>query len=148
MERGSWNDFSTWKTTRLGGSDISDGWGQSFLITCSLRSGKYVTIPPLKRSLAISLHPRSRCPLAPMSGTSLTKLISKSLRTSKKSCLSTRCSSPYSARMSLSGCTTSEFTCKDASCVEMERRCDGKLDCRDGSDEEHCRWDNFILKDC
>ena len=143
MKRGSWKDFSTWKTTRLGGSDISDGWGQSFLIAWSPMSGKYITILPLKRSLATSRLPPIRLLLVPTDGASSTKLSSKSEKTLTAPSPSTRCSNPYSARMSLSGCTTSEFTCKDASCVEMKKRCDGKLECRDGSDEEHCRWDNF-----
>ena len=32
-----------------------------------------------------------------------------------------------------------EFTCSDGSCVGMDLRCDGSIQCRDGSDERGCR---------
>ena len=41
--------------------------------------------------------------------------------------------------MALTGCSKDEFTCKDGSCVNMERRCTGKADCLDGSDENECK---------
>ena len=50
-----------------------------------------------------------------------------------------RCSSSYSALMSLTGCNKTEFACKDGSCVPMVERSDGKATCRDASDEEECK---------
>ena len=38
----------------------------------------------------------------------------------------------------MSGCSEEEFTCKDGSCVSMDQRCDGVLDCQDGLDEKEC----------
>ena len=51
-----------------------------------------------------------------------------------------RCSSSYSALMSLTGCSAKEFACKDGSCVPMVERCDGKANCRDASDEDNCKY--------
>ena len=42
--------------------------------------------------------------------------------------------------MSLTGCNSTEFSCKDASCVPMVERCDGKANCKDASDEEGCKY--------
>ena len=59
--------------------------------------------------------------------------------------LTFRCSSSYSAMMSLTGCNRTEFSCKDASCVPMVERCDGKANCKDASDEENCKYMIYCL---
>ena len=59
--------------------------------------------------------------------------------------LDSRCSSSYSAMMSLTGCNRTEFSCKDASCVPMVERCDGKANCKDASDEENCKYMIYCL---
>ncbi|XP_015794713.1 basement membrane-specific heparan sulfate proteoglycan core protein isoform X1 [Tetranychus urticae] len=35
-------------------------------------------------------------------------------------------------------CSPYEFRCYDTTCIERERRCDGRPDCNDGSDEQYC----------
>ena len=40
--------------------------------------------------------------------------------------------------MSLSACTDSEFTCNDGSCIDMDKKCDGREDCSDGDEENNC----------
>ena len=40
--------------------------------------------------------------------------------------------------LTLSVCPDNQFTCDDGSCLEMSRRCDGDLNCKDGSDEIDC----------
>ena len=45
----------------------------------------------------------------------------------------------YHRLMTLTGCSETEFTCHDGSCLPMEKRCDGKKNCLDGADEDQCR---------
>ena len=39
--------------------------------------------------------------------------------------------------LTLSSCNDGEFTCDNGYCISMEYKCDGKLDCTDGSDENY-----------
>ena len=52
----------------------------------------------------------------------------------------------YKTWLKLTGCDQStEFTCNDGQCIEMEERCNQVPDCRDESDERGCRV--IVLKD-
>ena len=54
-----------------------------------------------------------------------------------KSCLLNRVS--YRTTLTLHACKSAgQFACGNAFCIDMERRCDGKVDCRDASDEQDC----------
>ena len=46
---------------------------------------------------------------------------------------------PYTATLKLCGCGEDEFTCSDGQCINITRRCDQIVHCRDKSDEEDCR---------
>ena len=35
-------------------------------------------------------------------------------------------------------CNNNEFTCNDGLCLDLNKRCDNKLDCQDKSDETNC----------
>ncbi len=48
--------------------------------------------------------------------------------------MSTHCSN----RMSLTSCNESQFNCASAFCLSMDMRCDGRIDCKDKSDEKDC----------
>ncbi|KAG7514296.1 low-density lipoprotein receptor-related protein 8-like [Solea senegalensis] len=46
---------------------------------------------------------------------------------------------PGAAGHSLPSCHEQlEFTCRDGSCIQRLKLCDGQTDCEDGSDEQHC----------
>ena len=45
----------------------------------------------------------------------------------------------YVTELKMSGCQNGEFTCNDGQCVSMEKRCNQLPDCRDKSDERHCK---------
>ena len=44
----------------------------------------------------------------------------------------------YTIMMLMTACNATEFTCTDGSCVRMANRCDGKVECADGTDETGC----------
>ena len=46
---------------------------------------------------------------------------------------------PYTATLKLSGCGEEEFTYSDGQCINIARRCDQIVHCRDKSDEKDCR---------
>lgn len=36
------------------------------------------------------------------------------------------------------GCDEDEFECNDGSCIELDRKCDGQVDCSENEDEDNC----------
>lgn len=38
-----------------------------------------------------------------------------------------------------------QFTCDDRSCILIQERCNGKHDCKDGSDENNCSKYKFCI---
>ena len=45
----------------------------------------------------------------------------------------------YTTSLTLHACGLQQFACDNAFCIQMEKRCDGKVHCNDGSDEKDCR---------
>ena len=45
----------------------------------------------------------------------------------------------YVTELKMSGCQQGNFTCDNGQCVNMEKRCNQKVDCSDDSDERNCR---------
>ena len=43
-------------------------------------------------------------------------------------------------------CRVNEWTCDNDECIAVDRRCDGRDDCRDGSDEDGCKYYLYILE--
>ena len=41
--------------------------------------------------------------------------------------------------LSMTTCTSEEYTCDDGHCIHLSRRCDGRSDCGDVSDEARCK---------
>ena len=44
----------------------------------------------------------------------------------------------YHTKLSLTACTDTEFTCDNGLCVDMDERCNGRVNCLDQSDETDC----------
>ena len=48
------------------------------------------------------------------------------------------CKELKSTLLTLSTCKESEFTCRNGLCIDIEKRCNARTDCRDKSDEVGC----------
>ena len=46
--------------------------------------------------------------------------------------------------LTFSDCHPKKFTCDSGHCIELDKKCDGVVDCEDGSDEMNCE---FIIPD-
>lgn len=44
----------------------------------------------------------------------------------------------FSVLISIDSCNNMQYNCDDGSCIEIEKRCNGKFDCSDSSDEARC----------
>jgi hypothetical protein len=44
-----------------------------------------------------------------------------------------------------SSCSPNEFICNDGSCVGLSDRCNGRIECQDGSDEDFCPVPGFFF---
>ena len=42
--------------------------------------------------------------------------------------------------LTLSDCHPNKFTCDSGHCIELEKKCDGIVDCEDSSDELNCEF--------
>ena len=55
-------------------------------------------------------------------------------------CNDTKCTqNGETITLTLSTCTTNQFTCNDGHCIEIDLRCNGDSNCDDQSDEVGCK---------